>query len=140
MKKWLVCGGRDATPNDARYVNDVLDRIIILEGRPSSICEGECRGYDLLAKAWAKERCVTCVPFPVKWKVNGKLDRGAGLKLNQQMLDEFKPDIVVAFPGKDGTSDMISRARKAGVKVIRIPSPESLGYGNIRRNQQPHKS
>jgi predicted Rossmann-fold nucleotide-binding protein len=32
------------------------------------------------------------------------------------MLD-MKPDGVVAFPGGDGTADMVRRARAAGVKV-----------------------
>jgi hypothetical protein len=35
------------------------------------------------------------------------------------MLDEGKPDGVVAFPGKDGTEDMISKAERAGLKVWR---------------------
>ncbi len=43
---------------------------------------------------------------------------------NQQMLDEAKPDMVLAFPGGRGTDDMVSRAEKAGVPVtIALPSP-----------------
>jgi hypothetical protein len=35
------------------------------------------------------------------------------------MLDDFEPDLVLAFPTKNsvGTWDMIRRARKAGVPV-----------------------
>ena len=36
------------------------------------------------------------------------------------MLDEGKPDLVVAFPGGTGTADMIRRAKKAGVEVKEI--------------------
>jgi UDP-N-acetylmuramoylalanine-D-glutamate ligase len=36
------------------------------------------------------------------------------------MLDKEHPDLVVAFPGGRGTTDMISRAKKAGVKVMEI--------------------
>jgi predicted Rossmann-fold nucleotide-binding protein len=39
---------------------------------------------------------------------------------NQKMLDKGKPDLVVAFPGGRGTSDMISRAIKVPVRVITI--------------------
>lgn len=55
--------------------------------------------------------------FPADWKTHGK---AAGFIRNQQMLDEGKPDLVVAFPGGRGTADMISRAKKAGVKVIEV--------------------
>ena len=34
------------------------------------------------------------------------------------MLVNFKPDMVVAFPGGRGTQDMLRKAREMGVKVI----------------------
>jgi len=39
---------------------------------------------------------------------------------NQQMLDESRPDLIVAFPGGRGTKDMVDRATKAGVKVVKV--------------------
>ena len=39
---------------------------------------------------------------------------------NQRMLDEGKPDLVVAFPGGRDTADMVRRARSAGVEVVEI--------------------
>jgi hypothetical protein len=36
------------------------------------------------------------------------------------MLDEGKPDLVVAFPGGGGTKDMITRALGAGVSVHEV--------------------
>jgi hypothetical protein len=36
------------------------------------------------------------------------------------MLDEGKPDLVVAFPGGTGTADMVKRAELAGVKVVKL--------------------
>jgi predicted Rossmann-fold nucleotide-binding protein len=33
---------------------------------------------------------------------------------------EWKPDLVVAFPGGSGTADMVSRARGAGIEVIEV--------------------
>lgn len=36
------------------------------------------------------------------------------------MLDEGKPDLVIAFKGKAGTADMISKAKKANVEVIQF--------------------
>ena len=36
----------------------------------------------------------------------------------KQMLEEGKPDLVVAFPGGRGTENMKKLAREAGVEVI----------------------
>jgi hypothetical protein len=38
------------------------------------------------------------------------------------MLDEGRPDVVVAFPGGRGTADMMMRAGSAGVEVIEAAS------------------
>lgn len=132
MKKWLVCGGRDANASLLRYVADVLDRIIILEGRPASICHGDAKGFDSLAKTWANERRITAVPFKADWR---KHDKGAGPIRNKQMLEQFQPDLVLAFPGGNGTENMISQAKKAGIKVLRIPSPADLGYASTPGNR-----
>jgi UDP-N-acetylmuramoylalanine-D-glutamate ligase len=55
--------------------------------------------------------------YPADWKLHGK---SAGHIRNQQMLDESKPDIVIAFPGGRGTANMIKRAKKAGVEVFQV--------------------
>jgi hypothetical protein len=44
----------------------------------------------------------------------------AGPLRNYQMLEEGKPDLVVAFPGGGGTKDMVRRAVKAGVSVHEV--------------------
>jgi hypothetical protein len=44
----------------------------------------------------------------------------AGPLRNQRMLDEGKPDLVVAFPGGGGTKDLVRRAVKAGVSVHEV--------------------
>jgi len=54
--------------------------------------------------------------FPADWKSYGK---GAGPIRNQLMLDEGKPDLVLAFhndiSSSRGTADMIRRAKKHGI-------------------------
>lgn len=57
--------------------------------------------------------------FPANWKSHGK---GAGPIRNQKMIDEGKPDLVLAFPGGRGTADMVRRAKAAGVRVIEVPA------------------
>jgi len=49
-----------------------------------------------------------------------KIGKKAGPLRNQRMLDEGKPDLVVAFSGSGGTKDMVRRAVKAGVSVHEV--------------------
>jgi hypothetical protein len=48
----------------------------------------------------------------------GKARRAAGPIRNKQMLDEAKPDLVIAFPG--GTANTVRQVREAGVPVMVI--------------------
>lgn len=85
------------------------------------IIEGGAPGADFLARVWAKWMYVKFEEYPADWDKYGK---AAGPIRNKQMLDEGKPDLVVAFLAKDsvGTKNMIEQAEKAGipVKVIEI--------------------
>ena len=44
---------------------------------------------------------------------------------NARMLVESKPDLVIAFPGGEGTADLVSRAKAAGVPVEQAPDEQS---------------
>ena len=108
----LVCGGR--TYSDRQKVYDTLD---LLSPPPITVIHGAARGADTLAADWAALRNVPAVWGLADWKAYG---RSAGPIRNQRMLNEGKPDLVVAFPGGRGTADMIKRARTAGVPVIEV--------------------
>jgi hypothetical protein len=109
----LVCGGRDYT--DKMAVWHYLDSY----GPPeiTEIVSGMARGVDSFAAEWATKFGFTLHKFPADWSKFGK---AAGAIRNQQMLDEGKPDVVIAFPGGTGTADMVKRAKKANVEVIEI--------------------
>ncbi len=108
----LVCGGRDY--DDEARVFAVLDEI-----KPTFIIEGGARGADSLARRWSLRNLSANNHLAIKaqWDVNGK---AAGPIRNQKMLDKGKPDLVVAFPGGNGTADMVRRARRAGIEVWEI--------------------
>ena len=110
----LVCGGRDY--NNQERVFAVLDEI-----NPTFIIEGGARGADTLAWLWARRRLDPDQrqQFQARWDQHGK---AAGAIRNRQMLEEGKPDLVVAFPGGKGTADMIRQAKRAGVPVREIPA------------------
>lgn len=81
------------------------------------ILHGGASGADRLAGQWA-ERCgVNNIEFTAHWNQYGKR---AGYVRNAQMLEEGKPDLVVAFPGGKGTAMMVKLARDAGVEVIEV--------------------
>lgn len=100
----LVCGGRDYTNRERIYAE--LDRLHAL--RPIGVLIHGCaRGADAIAAKWAFEHGISVNPFPADWSTHGKK---AGPMRNEKMLAEGKPDVVFAFPGGKGTSDMIGRA------------------------------
>lgn len=113
--KVLVCGGRDF--NNYDVVSKALYRIH--EGTPITLLiEGGAHGADHCAYLWARTAQVQCEKFPADWRSHGK---AAGPIRNQRMIDEAKPDLVVAFPGGRGTADMVRRAETAGVEVLAVP-------------------
>ena len=108
---FLVCGGRDFT--DKAALDSALDRLHAKVGITKIIAGGAC-GADRMATNWAWKHLIAWQEFAADWDNDG---HAAGIIRNQIMLEEGRPDGVVAFPGKKGTADMIRRARKAGLKV-----------------------
>jgi hypothetical protein len=91
-------------------MDELAQRITI-----DAVIDGEARGADRMPGGWACRRGIENIKFRAEWE---KLGRKAGPIRNQSMLDEGRPDVVVAFPGGRGTADMVRRARAAGVEVI----------------------
>jgi hypothetical protein len=77
-------------------------------------------GHSVLAKPAGWCRGVPRKPYEVTQGEWDELGKKAGPLRNQRMLDEGKPDLVVAFPGGGGTKDMVRRAVKAGVSVHEV--------------------
>ena len=115
--KVLICGGRDYKDWEKfqKTMNTLFSTLSELE--PTEIAHGDARGADGLADDYAWLKGIPCKKFPADWKRHGK---AAGIIRNAQMLKEFQPDVVIAFPGGRGTGDMVQRAKAAGVKVIEV--------------------
>lgn len=111
----LVCGSRDFDDRAA-----IGNRLWVLMARigPFTVIEGDARGADRIAGEWADLMGVPHLRFPADWKRYG---RAAGPIRNQQMLDEGRPDLVLAFTHdittSKGTKDMVTRAQQAGLPV-----------------------
>lgn len=111
--KVLVCGGRNY--EDQKRLFEVLDDIHEA-AEISLLIEGGAEGADKRAGRWAMDRGVDRVTVWANWERDG---RRAGPIRNRRMLD-FKPDVLIAFPGGKGTRNMVTLAKAAGVQVVRV--------------------
>ena len=111
----LVCGGRNYA--DEQFLTNQLDRLIekIPPWLHVTIVHGAAAGADSLAEKWASKRKIKTEPHPADWRPNGVLDRGAGPKRNRRML-KTGINVVVAFPGGNGTADMVNITKDAIAK------------------------
>lgn len=113
--KVLVCGGRGYT--DRAKVYAILDGYHT-RASITKLIIGDAKGADTLARDWATVNNVLSECYIAAWKSHGL---AAGPRRNLHMLNEAKPDLVIAFPGGAGTEHMKYIARNAGVNVVVIP-------------------
>lgn len=114
----LICGGRDYGENNKAEVEAFINAWALLiekHGSEFEVLNGGCKtGADKLARGCAAVGEYTCITEPAKWAARGK---AAGPERNQRMIDKWKPDAAVAFPGGVGTADMVRRLRAASIPV-----------------------
>lgn len=127
----LICGGRDF--NDPTLFLEAWRAFEVANGPITTVIEGGALGADRMAKRYGEDFGATVRTFEADWydlshpkariktdKRGRKYDALAGFRRNQQMIDEGEPDWVIAFPGQNGTADMVKRARKAGIPVFEV--------------------
>jgi YspA, cpYpsA-related SLOG family len=97
---------------------DVIERELKKFPPDTVVIHGAARGADTLGGFVADKLGFKVISFPAKWSIYGK---GAGPIRNQVMIDEGKPELVLAFhenlSESKGTKDMVNRARGVGIKV-----------------------
>lgn len=114
----LVCGGRmyreqahvNATLSNARayYMAQGYDDIVIIHGNAG--------GADGCAAIWAGSNGVVQARVPALWGLDHK---GAGPRRNAAMA-ALRPDVCLAFPGGNGTADMVRRCKEAGIPTYEV--------------------
>jgi len=120
----IACGSRTFSDSD------VIDNVLLgfacqawAWNETFVLIQGGAKGADKLADEWAaceNGYSVERLQFDAKWDEHGK---AAGPIRNGRMLDEGRPDLVIAFVDKPlaeskGTAHMVRIAREAGVKTI----------------------
>lgn len=112
----LICGSR--TFDNAAAILDAVMRLELKYLDGDLVCiHGDARGADKIAATICERRDWTVRAYPADWS----LGRRAGYVRNQQMLDEGKPDLVLAFRSAGesrGTDMMVKLARDAGVPTF----------------------
>ena len=106
-------GGMDC--EDYPAVLKALDRchakyadMVLLHG-------GAPKGAELIAAKWAEGKGVPQVVFKPDWTGHGK---AAPFKRNDRLLEEM-PQGIIAFPGSGITENLVDKARKLGIRVMR---------------------
>lgn len=112
MTRILVTGGRNFEDKD--FVFEVLDKLKA-QFMEIAIIVGDARGVDAFAAKWAKKRGVPIETYYADWRGYGA---AAGPMRNASMLVQGDPQLIVAFPGGNGTADMVRRARRANRRVV----------------------
>ena len=122
--KVLICGGRNLDHSSVwnaleRNCLDMIADKLDLEMLPKvvHVIHGGARGADDAAGSWAKSEGAKVTVYKANWHRHGK---SAGPIRNQRMIDEGRPDVVVALPGGRGTQDMVNRATNSGIPVVEL--------------------
>lgn len=113
MKRICVCGGRDYNNKDRVFA--VLDNALSVFSE-IHIMNGAARGADKLSSEWANQRGISLLEVPADW-VQHK--RAAGPIRNREML-KHGFDLLIAFPGGNGTADMVKITKTAGIDVYEV--------------------
>lgn len=113
MPLLLVCGGRNFADRNLMF-RTLDEELATHSGRRIAILQGGARGADALAKLWAINRKMPHIEHPAEWD---RLGRSAGYARNTEMLNEWLPDKVIAFPGGRGTAHMVNCARNVGTHI-----------------------
>lgn len=114
-KRVLICGGRDPS---SEVCDAVWNWVMTNCASGDVVIHGAARGVDTQAMIAAQTLPgVKHLPFHADWHTHG---RAAGPIRNRRMIEEGKPDLVVAFPGGRGTANMVKQAQSAGIDVTLV--------------------
>lgn len=111
--KILVSGSRYLS--DPQLIRDVFEDFF-KEYPKGILIHGGAKGVDRFIGELAKEAGYEVIECKPDWEKFGK---GAGIIRNQEMVDNYSPDLLIAFPIKEskGTFHTIKYAEKKGIET-----------------------
>jgi hypothetical protein len=111
----VVCGGR---ANSARGIVDQELTKLHRRENVTLVSHGCSGAYASAIESWARSQGIAIVRYPPNWELFGQ--QAESLR-NTFMLQDSRPDLVVAFPGGHATSDLVRRAIIADIAVLKVP-------------------
>lgn len=106
-----VTGGRDYMK--IKVVREAIEKYV---PKTATLVHGGARGADTLCTAAAASLGIKREAHPADWE---RLGKSAGFIRNQAMVDAGL-DLLIAFPGGNGTADMVRKAQRANIKIVFI--------------------
>lgn len=128
----LVTGSRKYSNYEA--VRDALRSVPV----GSVVIHGAAKGADELANLYALtvQSGLSVMPFPALWVTEGK---AAGFKRNTRMLDEGRPEVVMAFvadpTSSPGTANMIMQSLCRGLGVWLFDAEGNLQVVTVQQTR-----
>jgi hypothetical protein len=126
----VVTGSREAT-KAWRWQGSTVEQVIMAEldeylYHELRLAHGAARGVDRIAADVGIGFFAEVRPYPVDTALDGPWP-AAGMRRNLRMLDDFRPDMVLAFPrrgprsARKGTTGCIEAAIERGIEVRVYP-------------------
>lgn len=115
----IVCGSLYYP--DKALVWEHLSRLNEQRGPFALLCSEPVTGVAELARSWAKENDV---PSHNAFGNPDKFGAAADRIRRTHMIASVQPNLVIAFPGGPETTDLVTKARAAGIEVIEIGAVE----------------
>jgi YspA, cpYpsA-related SLOG family len=133
----LICGSRNWSDDVAidELLLAALYRVAVEGDGPLVVLQGGARGADRLARERCEYHTVRCEQYDADWQRDG---RRAGVLRNLDMLNQGRPDRVVAFTDDfanphSGTRHMCQIALRAGLPVRLVRHAEGTRGETISR-------
>lgn len=114
-RRVLICGGRDFS--DLDLFNKIMQQVQPWLAKDFCIINGFARGADKIAHNWAFNNGIPSLCVPANWDYYGTR---AGSIRNEWMLTYCDPDLVIAFPGENGTKNMIRLAKGRRLDIYEV--------------------
>jgi len=91
----------------------------------TQVISGHALGVDMLGEMYAVKHKIPFVRFPAKWRVKGRLDKGAGKKRNRKMLTVADALVAIWDGASLGTAHMVVISRHKGIPVFLFIAKET---------------
>ncbi len=125
----IIAGGRHL--DDVTLIRSALSRAHSL--RPVTVLiHGGNGALGIIAEDWAREMRLHVVRYPANWREFGK--RAEAIR-NAFMLEDSRPDMLLALPGGNDTADLIANATRLGLPVIGAEGQPSTTNASSARSR-----